>query len=43
MDQEKTMRRAGGWCITMGIITLTVGITVGVGCLVAGGDLLKHS
>jgi hypothetical protein len=43
MDQRRTMRRVGGWCITLGIITLTVGVTVGIGTIIAGGDLLKHS
>lgn len=43
MDQSRTMRRVGGWCITMGIITLTVGITIGVGTIIAGGDLLKNA
>ena len=41
--QNKTMRRAGGWCVTLGIISLTVGLCVGIGCIVAGGDLLKNS
>ena len=41
--QSKVMRRAGGWSIALGIVTLSVGLCVGVGCIITGGDLLKNS
>ncbi len=41
--QNKTMRRVGGWCVALGIITLSVGVCVGIGSIVAGGDLLKNA
>ncbi len=44
MDRaSKTMRHAGGWAIALGIISVTIGVSVGVGCLVMGGRLLKAS
>ena len=41
--QNRTMRRVGGWCVALGVITLTVGVCTGIGCIVAGGDLLKNA
>ncbi len=41
--KKSTMRKVGGWSIAMGTIILTVGVAVGVGCVVAGGSLLKAS
>lgn len=38
----KTMNCAGAWCIAMGIISLVVGVSIGIGCLVSGGALLKN-
>jgi len=38
----KTMSRAGAWCIAMGIVSLVTGISIGIGCLVSGGVLLKN-
>lgn len=40
---NKTMRRVGGFCIAMGVVSLVVSITCGVGSLVAGGVLLNKS
>lgn len=39
----RAMRRAGGWNIVMGITTIVTGLSVGIGCLVAGGSLLRNS
>lgn len=39
----RAMRRAGGWNIVMGIATLVTGVSIGIGCLVAGGSLLRNS
>lgn len=41
MDKTRIMRRNGAWAIALGAIAITVGVSVGVGCLVMGGQLLK--
>ena len=38
----KTMRTAGGLAIAMGIVSIVVGVTVGVGSIVSGASLLKR-
>ena len=42
-NRGKTMTRTGAWCLTMGIVILTVGVAVGVGSIVAGGTLIKKA
>ena len=39
----KALRRAGAWNIVMGVVALAAGISIGVGCLVAGGSVLRNS
>ncbi len=41
MYEEVTARNAGAWCIVFGVVSITVGLAVGIGCLVAGGKLLS--
>lgn len=41
MYEEVTARRAGAWSLVFGVVTITVGIAVGVGCIVVGGRLLS--
>ena len=41
MYEEVTARRAGAWALALGVISVTVGIAVGVGCIVVGGRLLS--
>lgn len=44
MDRTtRTMRSTGAWSIALGIITTTVGLSVGIGCCVIGGKLLKQA
>ena len=44
MDRStRTMRSTGAWSIALGIITTTVGLSVGIGCCVIGGKLLKQA
>ena len=38
----KILKNSGVWSIVMGIVILAAGISVGVGCIVNGGVLLKR-
>jgi hypothetical protein len=38
----KTMMTVGGLSIAMGIVTIVVGVTVGIGSIVGGASLLKR-
>lgn len=39
---EKVVARRVGVCnIVLGIVSITVGLAVGIGCIVAGGQLLS--
>ena len=38
----KTMSRTGGFSIAMGIVSVAVGLTVGIGCIISGAFLLKR-
>ena len=40
MYESTTARAVGAWNIVFGVVAITFGIAVGVGCLVAGGKLL---
>lgn len=40
MFEEATARSVGTWNIVLGIVAISVGVAVGVGCLVSGGRLL---
>lgn len=42
-ETRRTLRRAGGWTIVMGVTSIVVGLGVGIGCVVAGGALLSRS
>lgn len=46
MDMEekiyKTLNHTGAWSIAMGVVSLVVGLCVGIGCLVSGSILLKN-
>ncbi|MDY2790236.1 MAG: hypothetical protein SOT70_05560 [Lachnospiraceae bacterium] len=37
----KTMSRIGGWNIAFGVVTMVVGLAVGVGSIVTGAKLLR--
>ena len=43
IKQQRTMKRAGAWCIVFGTATIVTGVAVGVGCLIAAGKLLKNA
>ena len=36
-------KRIGAWCIVMGVVAIAAGVSVGVGCLISGGSLLKNA
>ncbi len=38
----KTMGRTGGFSIAMGIVSIVIGVALGVGCIVSGALLLKR-
>ncbi len=38
----KTMRRAGGISIALGIVSIVVGVTIGVLTILTGANLLKR-
>ena len=38
----KTMRNAGGACIALGVVTMVVGVAVGVLTIIAGAKILKE-
>ena len=43
IKQQRTMKRAGAWCIVFGTATIVTGGAVGVVCLIAASKLLKSA
>lgn len=41
--QQRIMKTTGAWCIVMGVVSIVVGVSLGVGSLVVGGNLLSGS
>lgn len=37
----KTMSKIGGWNIALGVISVVIGVAVGIGSILAGARLLK--
>lgn len=37
----KTMSRIGGWNIALGVVSLVIGIAIGVASIISGAKLLK--
>ncbi len=37
----KSMSKIGGWNIAMGVVSIVIGVAVGVGMIITGAKLLK--
>ena len=42
-SKSHTMRHCGAWCIVIGITTIAIGVTCGVGSIITGGNLLAKA